>query len=235
MTKIIFYPKNKIVKNSILPPKPILVPDWFKKIPQYQEYDGIKEDKILLNGTVTNLSVKSCMPFLDSLKSGYAFYLTNDIIIKQVNGSPFIVSKETGTDTEEIVTRSNPNFPSWNGFDNFNFSWKSHWGIKTPKGYSCLFTHPLNRTDLPFLTTSGIIDTDEWGLWGNQPFAIQTGFEGVIPSGTPIIHFFPFKRENWESEIDDSFYRWSKIEEEKKSLSIKGYYKNNFWKKKYYK
>ena len=33
--------------------------------------------------------------------------------------------------------------------------------------------------------------------WGNVPFFIKSGFEGVIPAGTPIAQLIPIKREKW--------------------------------------
>ena len=120
--------------------------------------------------------------------------------------------------------------------DPFLFSWISHWGIETPKNYSCLFTHPLNRTDLPFITTSGIMDTDKWGIWGNQPFSLKTGWEGILPAGTPIIQVIPFKRETWKSEIAKTSEKseWGRVENIKRNSKFRGYYKSNYWSKKFY-
>jgi len=73
-----------------------------------------------------------------------------------------------------------------------------------PEGYSALYSQPFNRFELPFLTTSGIIDNDKVKLPGTMPFFIIKGFSGVIPAGTPYAQILPFKRENWESEIDAS-------------------------------
>ena len=125
-------------------------------------------------------------------------------------------------------------FPKIPGFHDLVFSWSSHWGIKTPKGYSALFTHPLNRTDLPFITTSGIMDTDKWGIWGNQPFYLQKNWEGVIEAGTPIIQVIPFKRDEWKSVIDESLMDWANYEDIRRTSKFRGYYKNNYWTKKKY-
>src|SRR5215472_2332366 len=34
------------------------------------------------------------------------------------------------------------------------------WDFETPPGYSLLCTHPINRTDLPFRTVTGLVDCD---------------------------------------------------------------------------
>jgi hypothetical protein len=64
-----------------------------------------------------------------------------------------------------------------------------------------LYAQPFNRYELPFLTTSGIIDNDKVHLPGSLPFFIVEGFEGVIPAGTPYAQVVPFKRENWISDV----------------------------------
>jgi hypothetical protein len=37
-----------------------------------------------------------------------------------------------------------------------------------------------------------------------MPFFVVKGFTGIIPAGTPYAQMIPFRRENWESEIDTS-------------------------------
>jgi hypothetical protein len=64
-----------------------------------------------------------------------------------------------------------------------------------------LLTHPLNREDLPFHVTSGIIDSDVFFNAGNIPFFIKEDFEGVIPKGTPIAQLIPIKRYDWKMQI----------------------------------
>ena len=61
---------------------------------------------------------------------------------------------------------------------------------------------PMNRFDLPFLNTTGIVDSDKVHLLGSFPFFIIDGWEGVIPAGTPYLQILPFKREDWEHKID---------------------------------
>jgi hypothetical protein len=234
MSKIIFYPKNELVKNVIPAPKPITIPEWFKKVPQFEKIDGFPVNKLIVQNAQVNTSAKHCMPFMDSFRSGYAFSLWADIQVRQTDSGPIINWAHSEKSLIEVNVRANPNFPVWQGFDPLIFSWISNWGIKTPKGYSCLFTHPFNRTDLPFVTTTGIMDTDEWGIWGNQPFSLKTGFEGVIEAGTPIIHVFPFKRENWKSEINDSLTDWGNYENLRRASKFSGYYKNKYWKRKNY-
>jgi hypothetical protein len=98
-----------------------------------------------------------------------------------------------------------PQFEHPLGYHQKHFAWWSDWAVELPAGYSALYTQPFNRFELPFLTTSGIIDNDKVHLPGTMPFFIAKGFTGVIPAGTPYAQILPFKRENWESEVVTSF------------------------------
>ena len=231
--EIKFYPENKLVKEVIPPPSVVKVPSWFKNIPNYQ---GGAESLIVENGE-PNYSVKSCLPFIDTFFTGYTFELWCDVQVRQINGNPIFTWGNTNSQMSPIVDRTTAHLPIHDGFLPFTFSWSSHWGIETPKGYSCLFTHPLNRTDLPFITTSGIMDTDKWGIWGNQPFAFKKDWEGILEAGTPIIQFIPFKRESWQSKVLNDFEKseWAFFEYQRKNSRFRGYYKNKYWNRKEYK
>lgn len=234
MSKIVFYPESELIKKIIPAPKKIEIPEWFKKIPSYQNMDGSMSKDFIIEGAQSNLSAKACMPLLDSFTTGYAFYTWADIQVRQINGFPYFTWGNTIESLSEITVRPDPLIPHPDGYGSFLQSWSSHWGIKTPKGYSCLLTHPLNRYDLPFITSTGIIDTDKWGIWGNQPFTLKKDFEGIIPAGTPIIQIIPFKREKWKSELDDSLTDWAVHENIRRTSKFRGYYKNKYWQKKEY-
>jgi hypothetical protein len=77
------------------------------------------------------------------------------------------------------------------------------------------------------------MDTDGWGDAGNHPF-MKKNWSGVIPAGTPVIQIIPFKRDDWDSNIDKTMIGeyWKKIIARDKKL--KNYYKTNHWKSKQY-
>jgi hypothetical protein len=236
--KIIFYPKSEMVKQIIPPPQIVSVPKWFKEIPIYEKNKYSPSiSKLIVEEGIPNYSAKSCMPFLDSLTTGYSFNLWCDIQIrKDSDGFLRITWADRDGDLSPVISRPDPEgFPVPSGFSPLIFSWITSWGIKTPKGYSCILTHPFNRTDLPFLTTTGIMDTDRWGIWGNQPFHLQKDFEGVIEAGTPLIHVYPFKRDNWSHEINDNLTEWANYENIRRTSKFRGYYKNKYWNKKSFK
>jgi hypothetical protein len=119
------------------------------------------------------------------------------------------------------------------GYYQSHFAWFPDWAIETPEGYSALYSQPFNRFELPFLTTSGIVDNDNVNLPGSMPFFLREGFTGVIPAGTPFAQIVPFKREDWTSEIviEDP----KKLENKNMQNSNKyrlpdgGIYKNKIW------
>jgi hypothetical protein len=78
------------------------------------------------------------------------------------------------------------------------------WTIEAPDGYSILFTHPINRRDLPFTTLTGIVDCDRY-VDNRIHFPAHwhdASFNGVLPKGTPIVQCIPFKRDSWKLKIE---------------------------------
>jgi hypothetical protein len=231
-----FIPRDKEVSLILEKPKPSknYIPDWFKKMPSaIADLDNKKFDE----------TAKKCMPFLDSLTSGYTQELVCDVEI--INHGP---DMETGEDilsykwaggfkplsTREENTRSRNVFPEFYGYNKKEFHWNSFWEPKTPKGYSTLYYHPANRLDLPFTTMSGIIDTDKWPITGPVPFLIKKGFSGLIPAGTPIYQMIFIKRDSWESttkEYDEKFTK--QTEYGVRRFFIDGYKKQHWSRKDY--
>lgn len=206
------------------------IPEWYRKIPNF-----IGNNPIIYDNSKPTITVKTCMPYLDSLSTGYMITTWQDIQVVQDNGkalmrwilqpAPLLIrDKET-----------NYSMPTPVGYEDTHFSWISPLNYQTPSGISMIVTHPLNRFDLPFLTLSAIVDSEEGMAGGQIPFYIKKGFEGIIPKGTPFAQLIPFKKENWKSEEDMSLLKKA---EEIKHLSnsvLKGWYKGSRWKKVYYK
>ena len=220
--------------ENILIPSKNLIPEWYK---------GSKND-FLSKGKSNPLSMlepnsknfKMCMPFFESLSSGYLVLCPVDLV---VTTDEFGLQRVNWVDPDYDVVnyRENEenNIPIPLGCSSRNFTWVFPVSIKLPKGYSAIITHPLNRYDLPFITTTGIIDGDFSFGFGQYPFFIKENFTGVIKQGTPIAQIIPFKTESWKIEQND------KIKEEALNNLVKsrsvlfGWYKNNYWKKKDYK
>jgi hypothetical protein len=212
--------------NPLMPIK-TKIPKWYKETPLINP----NSNKNLLPISVT---VKACPPFLDAFTTGYALTLIADIGITQTPDGVYISwkCKEKICDIRKSKLVPDELVPT--GFDPAEFIWNTNAVIKAPAGYAMLFTHPLNRPDLPFYTLSGVVDGG-WSVQdGNLPFFIKQGFEGIIPMGTPFAQIIPFKVEPWILEKDPS-----QIEEGTKNNLLTsrvsmGWYKSTHWKKKNY-
>lgn len=213
------------------------IPAWYKKLSKFHKSNSIsKLHPINDRGTDGSAaSTKLCMPFFDALTCGYMYTLEYDLHVSQdKNGFPvlswdgdnMIVDKRLMIDVP-VPTQHHP----------LHFGWKVNWYSETPKGYSLLITHPLNRHDLPFTTMSGIIDADLWHTPVFTSFFLKRNFIGIIPKGTPIFQMIPIKREEWALEIDYSNenIEANQIKDEKRRSLIYAYYKNIIWQRKQYK
>lgn len=200
--KIIFIPSNKNAELTIPAPKPakLYIPEWYKNIPAINE-KNIKVD----NNGVPNVNTKNCIPFLDVLTSGYIQETWTDIHIDTDEDGYVIYNQSSMTSLSIMGDRDKKDLPISQYFYDFEFVWHQFWMPKLPDGYSCLYVSPLNRVDLPFYTTSGIIDNDKlvYNSGGNIPFYIKKGFKGIIPAGTPMYQMIPFKRDSWKSDFEE--------------------------------
>ena len=208
------------------------IPDWYKSIKR--NYDSTQQDiqrdfraKVMPNGTI-----KKCIPFLDAFSAGYMFTLPCDVKFDEstgIFGWNIDIQPVTMHDPRQIegVNLSSEYLKSAYKWMNFN-------SMQTPRGWSCLITHPLNRLDLPFTTLSAVVDTDKHTQAINFPFVMKSGFNGIIPAGTPVAQIIPFKRNKWKSVL--SKFDKAKHEKEKFQITkhIEDNYKKTVWEKKDY-
>jgi hypothetical protein len=195
--KIEFIPSSKEVELVVPPPKPAghYIPQWYKDVPKFSE-KRIDVARLKSEGP----GLKHCVPFLDGMISGYIQETWQDIVIGFDNNMLTATSPST---PEQFRTRDKSHLPMGDGFYNIEFVWNVVWIPKLPKGWSLMFTSPLNHSELPFQCATGIVDSDEFyhSPNGNYPFYVKRGFTGVIPAGTPMYQLIPFKRENWDSVV----------------------------------
>jgi len=149
-------------------------------------------------------TVKRCPPFVDAMTSGFLIPLICDLNVENGEftwdndlppcGSVSFVRSPIGFhDAGQVV--GSPLFED----DRFLIKFHNLWTIEAPEGYSLLFTHPVNRFDLPFTTLTGMVDCDRYhDAWIHFPAKWHDmNFSGVLPKGTPIAQCFPVKRDNW--------------------------------------
>lgn len=214
---------KKINFNSIdinfefLHPKPAVkdLPVWFKNTPPTT--DGIE-------------NVKKCTPFLDGLSIGYIIYLTADVLVDehgiQQISNPVVVTEHRTSQIDKLNVSKD--------FREIPYKWTNFFVTKTPRGYSTMFTHPINRIDLPFHTLTGIVDTDKFDLPVNFPFFVKKNFKGIITAGTPIAQAIPFKRTEWEHHVEDS--KKTELPTYRHTMHNPpfGFYKKYIWQRKKY-
>jgi hypothetical protein len=234
--KITFIPAYQNHEGVLLPPEPGTrhVPEWYTSLAQH---DRSNDERTLIpvNNHGTDGAVvgtKMCPPFLDAMTAGYMYLLEDDLYVDvDVNGFPTLSWKGNVflVDKRPVV-----DLPIPNNTHPIHYGWRMNWYYKTPPGYSVLITHPMNRTDLPFQVLSGIVESDIWGLPVFIAFFLNRNFRGVIPKGTPIFQIIPFKRDDWQMELDDSpqtIDRHELLAENRRS-SVHGHYKKTTWRKK---
>ncbi len=184
--------------DAILPrPIPAVsgIPDWFKTMPAKAFSDVVQTEQ---------MTVKKCPPFIDAMTFGFLIPLVTDLHVENETitwnldfPSGAITSYPRSPldfhDSSQVV--GTPLFDE----DSFIVKFNNFWTIETPPGYSLLVTHPINRYDLPFITLTGLVDTDLYkdnfinfpAQWRNPKF------QGILPRGTPVAQCLPVKRDLW--------------------------------------
>ena len=228
--------KVKLIEFSVdhpnlSPPRPAksYIPDWYKKSPMH--VDNVKERRVGSPDRRNNKGIKYCMPFLDGLTHGYIAETWCDIQVYRTPTGPQI---HWEVDPDPLTNRGedgNEFLPIPVGHVDRHYIWKNPYGIRTPKGYSCLVTHPLNRFELPFTTMSAIVDSDTYMPPGNYPFYLHEDFEGIIPAGTPMFQIIPIKRDNWTSKLNEDLNEMGK-KRNWLAMARTGFYKDFLWTKK---
>ncbi len=231
-------------KEDLPSPGSSNIPKWFKSLQHHAD----------------KFTIKGCMPFLDTLTSGYVLKLPQDIRVKHnvkddFNGNNISICEYSlAKQFTEFFNKKNINLNNHNNHfhqtfqikgspyveKNFNFPIQkilNPWKIITPPGYSCLFVPPLNNKDDRFEILPGIVDTDTFTNYINFPFVFNDKhkfIDDIFTKGTPYVQVIPFKRDQYKMKIEnlDSEKSWDM---HTYSLRIFRQYKNKFWNKKIWK
>jgi hypothetical protein len=187
----------KELEGRLPPPVPAAqgLPAWLKAMPSqaFSQLVSGEDD-----------TVKRCPPFVDAMTAGFLIPLVCDLRVENgeftwdsdlpPGGAVSFPRSPIGIHDAGQVTGT-PLFED----DRFLIKFHNLWTIQAPPGYSLLFTHPVNRFDLPFTTLTGLVDCDRYhDAWINFPAHWHDAdFSGVLPRGTPVAQVFPVKRETW--------------------------------------
>jgi hypothetical protein len=188
---------------SVLPrPIPAIqgLPGWFKEMPA-TFFDPVS--------SAEDQTVKRCPPFIDAMTAGFLIPLPCDI---RVENGMLSWDLDLPVSSANIHLRSPMSFHHESQVSGTPFhqpgrmpvKFHNFWTIEAPEGFSVLFTHPVNRSDLPFTTLTGIVDCDRY-IDNRIHFPAHwhdTSFKGVLPKGTPIVQCIPVKRESWTAKIE---------------------------------
>jgi hypothetical protein len=231
------------LKEDFPIPAVVNIPEWFKK----------------LDHSIEKKTVKGCMPFLDAISAGYILKMPQDFAIKHnfennlkekgygqyasLKSCPYL--EKTGLNVnyhnlEVHNTDQLKNSPLIEKNKNLAFhKILNPWLIKTPPGYSCLFTPIFNNQDDRFSPITAIVDTDSFSSEINFPIVINGDkypvLDTVIKKGTPYVQVIPFKRENWKmvtKPVSSGQIFFNRVKVHLRHLHN---YKNSFWKKKKWK
>lgn len=212
------------------------IPMWYRKTSSYTGPKII--DQRFDKEADTSATIKKCMPFFDTLTSGYFIKLGVDVNVR-LNDDGDHWYEWPGQ--EPISFHSTNQAPFYPGQENREFAYPKFnqpWIVVTPPGYSSLFITPMHQ-DIPFKIFEGIVDTDKYYAPVNFPFVLKDpNFSGLIPAGTPIAQVIPFKRDSWGMSIKKNDF---KVMEKINRNDAKIYsvfndkYKRFFWIKKDYK
>tara|TARA_Y100000310_G_scaffold324073_1_gene385485 strand:+ start:3306 stop:4013 length:708 start_codon:yes stop_codon:yes gene_type:complete len=226
-----------IINKDMLDIWPAPKPSAYFVPPEYKE---LKRHKIFLDTKKPNLhapTVKTCIPFLDSMTAGYIIPFDQDYLVDPTEEDFSVIP--ANREQNDIGFHDKTQLPrAWHSITGINAGkFINKWLIKTPPGYSCLFIHPLNRfKEDRFEIISGIVDTDTYINTINFPFILKKrDKQFLIKKGEAMVQVIPFKRESWKM--------WSGFYLEKlhqKTLNLLGSewidrYKKMFWQKKNFK
>jgi hypothetical protein len=232
--KIEFIPSSKEHGLVVPMPRPAseYLPRWYSDMKMFAPDNTPK----VFNGKPSNITIKACAPFLDSLEAGYIQETWCDIWFD--NDTPSgEVSYSFASSPRIISSRPSSSIPMKNDYYySTEFTWLQSWVPKTPKGWSVLITQPFNNPDSPFFTTTGIIDSDVFyhARSGQHPFYLRKGFSGLIPAGTPMYQIIPIKRENWDAVKVGYNLEEHTVQESKIFKNFWGAYRKTFRQKKVY-
>ena len=224
--KITFCATERIMADIWPNPRPAsrFIPDEYKKLKRFKD-DNMHDP-----------TVKTCVPFLDSLTMGYIIPFDQDYLVDPVENDFSVIP--ANREQNDFGFHNRAQLPEeWKKTTGENAGkFINKWLIKTPPGYSCLFIKPMNRLEPRFDIIPGVVDTDKYINVINFPFILnKKDKQFLIKKGEPMVQVIPFKRESWK--MWSGFYLEKAHSKVFSLLNTKWVdkYKTMFWSKKSYK
>lgn len=197
MKVVRFFSKKEFEGLGQPVPAKRLIPQWYKDS-ETTFIDEVGEEQP---------GVKKCVPFFDAMLTGYMLVSPVDIFVSTNEDGTLNIRWNSPETYEHLIVQRDAQLgaklPKPPGYYDNSLAVRSFWGWKTPRGWSMLVIPPLNRHDLPWTVTAGIMDSDTFSSSGSVPFFLKAGVTGMIPAGTPMAQLIPLKRASWKSIKND--------------------------------
>jgi|TARA_B100000073_G_C23640849_1_gene536566 hypothetical protein len=173
-------------------------PSWIK---------DLRKEKLVDN----KLNVSDCLPAIEAMLQGIIIEFPVTMTFEYLGNHPKL-GKMIACDHKGYPIIGGHEFSQYKGaeFQDLHVVKVGlPWVIEVPKGYSCLFTAPFNRSgNAEAFCISGVVRCDRYYNMVSVPFAIPLKKKGDVVSverGRPFVQIIPVKRENVEltfSQID---------------------------------
>lgn len=213
-----------LVEREDLKPQPAFkcLPDWLKSMPPRRDDFP---------------TAKRCLPLLDAMYQGYIIKAHCDVDVEIDDKGNMNTSYTSPVDpmSTHRMSTSVEFLQSVDSSFTHTFKWYSPWTVKTPKGYSCIYTHPANGgiKEIQFMTSR--VDTDELNLCVSLVFYVKKGYRRFkIKQGDPLVQVIPIKREEFELDVRAAT-KEDMFENEKanwnNTLQKENAYRDHYWHK----
>lgn len=189
--------------REILPeplPAARALPGWLRDMPSSVAAPSL--------GGAEVRTLKHCPPLIDALSLGILLPLAADLEVGAAGISwdwspPVIPDQLLSRSPVGLHVPEQAEGAPLPLMGNAAIKFMNYWTLEAPEGWSILFTHPMNREDLPFRTLSGVVDCDGFADGYVHFPAIWTDpeFRGVLPAGTPVAQAIPVPREALDLDV----------------------------------
>ena len=173
-------------------------PSWIK---------DLRKEKLVDN----KLNMSDCLPAIEAMLQGIIIEFPVTMTFEYLGNHPKL-GKMIACDYKGYPIIGGHEFSQYKGaeFQDLHVvKLGLPWVMEVPKGYSCLFRVPFNRSgNAGAFCISGVVRCDRYYNMVSVPFAIPLKKKGDVVSverGRPFVQIIPVKRENVEltfSQID---------------------------------
>lgn len=215
--EIIFNSIDKLTAE-LFPPKPAkdFLPEWFESLP---------DDNSILAGSKNLVNLKSCLPVVDYINSGYIIFNSYEFSLEEkISNFENLIDIRTMMQNEslkDILKYKNSQCPIPHaGPKKEYFKIRLEWNIRTPAGYSCLLVQPFYHHEKRYTLLPSVIDTDSYDSEIFIAGYLNSKEIFSVMPGDPLIQIIPFKRDSWNMRVENK-----KLNSKLKHFLFQGYKK----------